>query len=121
MNDIKQCSSCGADIVWMKTMKDKNICVDVPDEDDPLRDEVLTATLFDRNIHKTHFETCPNAAKHRGTQSRTATPPSTDASVNAKRLNTALAVLEDIAAKPADGMRAIELAKTGLAQIRGIR
>ena len=125
---IANCNSCGAEIVWMKTRNDKNICVDLPDTGDPLRDEVLEAELFDRDRFKTHFETCPNADIHRRPRASSAVPADVDkldmaalSSVIAKRLNTALAVLEDIAKNPPDGMRSVELAKAGLSQVRAIR
>ena len=122
---ISECKTCGSEIVWMKTRQDKNIPVDLPALDDARadkdnREEILEATLYNRERMTCHFETCPQAKQHR--QPRTpSTPPSTDANVNAKRLNTALAVLEDIAKNAPDGLRSVELAKTGLSQIRAIR
>lgn len=129
---ISECKTCGREIVWMKTRNDKNIPVDVPAEDDVRadrdnREEVLEASLFNRERMTTHFETCPDAKEHRhgrtstGSSSSHNPEPYPDAGVNAKRLNTALAVLEDIAKNPPDGLRAQELAKTGLSQVRAIR
>lgn len=55
---ITRCKSCQAQIVWLKTQQGRNIPVDV--------DTVEPADqIFDRDKHKTHFETCPNADKHR--------------------------------------------------------
>lgn len=116
---VSLCRSCDAEIVWMKTRNDKNIPVDVPPMDDPKRDEILLADLFDRATMKTHFETCPNAKEHR--QARTPAAASADPGVNAKRLNIAVAVLEDIVKNGPDGLRSQELAKTALKQIREVK
>lgn len=115
-----ECSSCGAEIRWMKTRNDKNIPVDVPAFEDPNRDFILDATLYDKQTMKTHFETCPQADKHRGQAQRQETPPSADASINAKRLNIALAALESISKSAPDGIRSQNLASMTLTQIRGI-
>lgn len=126
INEISECKTCGAEIVWMKTRNDKNIPVDLPDADDTRadldsREEVLASKLYNRERMKTHFETCPQSDQHRKPKSTHAPAPAGDATLNAKRLNAAMAILQDIVAKPADGMRAIELARAGLAQIRAIR
>lgn len=117
-----KCRSCEAEIRWMKTKNGKNIPVDVPSMEDgeTARDAVMTAEEFNGDYMIAHFATCPYAEKHRQPRVPLA-PPSTDAGVNAKRLNTALAVLEDIVKNPPDGMRAQEIAKAGLSQIRAIR
>lgn len=124
-NQIAECKSCGAEIVWMKTKKGKNIPVDLPDEEDAMRQEVLSADLYNRDLHTTHFDTCPNAEKHRGGSGASHTPPTAQgdpsASINAKRLNTALAALESIANENPDGLRAVELAKAAISQIRAMR
>lgn len=123
-NQIAECKSCGAEIVWMKTKKGKNIPVDLPAEEDAMRMEVLSADLYDRDLHTTHFDTCPNAEKHRGGNSGSRPAPAASdpsASINAKRLNTALAALESIANDAPDGMRSVELAKTAISQIRAMR
>lgn len=62
----ERCRSCGAEIVWLKTVNGKNIPVDaetVADGDtvfDPKR-----RTIFDFVGHVTHFETCPDRDKWR--------------------------------------------------------
>jgi len=53
-----ECKGCGDEIVWLKTMKGKNIPVDadtVTDGD----------AIFDRTVHTCHFDTCPNAGQFR--------------------------------------------------------
>ncbi len=49
------CKSCGADIVWMKTMKGKNIPVDAETVGD------MEAEIFDPDTMETHFSTCPDS------------------------------------------------------------
>lgn len=53
-----QCGSCGAAVKWVKTAKGKNMPVNASswEEGD---------TLFDSKKHRSHFATCPQAAKHR--------------------------------------------------------
>lgn len=125
--EVSECKSCGAEIRWMKTRNDKNIPVDVPPHEDPERDVILQATLYDKQNMKTHFETCPNATSYRGKPSNSSgkNPPATesvwDGSILAKKLNIAIATLQDLQNKPPDGLRAQELAKVALQQIRGVR
>lgn len=127
MDDTKiaECKSCGSEIVWMKTRNDKNICVDLPPIEDPLRDEVLEATLFDRTRFKTHFETCPHAEQHRKSRDRSTVAPEErtpgDGHVLAKKLNIALKTLEDIAKSSPDGMRSVEIAKAGIKAVHDTR
>ena len=112
---ISNCKSCNAEIVWMKTQKDKNIAVDV-ETCDPERD-----TLFDRARMTCHFETCPYADSHRKakpTTSHSAPPAGTEGHILAKKLNVALKTLEDIAGNVPDGMRSVEIAKAGLLAVR---
>lgn len=52
---ITQCRSCGADIVWLKTQKGKNIPVDAEDVVDK------EVEIFDPDTMTTHFQTCPDA------------------------------------------------------------
>jgi len=59
MLKITQCKSCGAEIVWMKTQRGKNIPVDAETIDDK------GAEVFDPDTMTTHFETCPDAYKWR--------------------------------------------------------
>lgn len=119
MNEITQCRSCGAEIVWMKTHKGKNIPVDLPDPGDALRDRVLEEEIFEKGYMDTHFNSCPNADQHRKSQGATPSVlPSHEIAVNTKRLNTAIAALEDIATKDPDGQRSVTLARAALSQIR---
>lgn len=115
---ISACKSCGAEIVWMKTKNDKNICVDLPPVEDPLRDEVMEATLFDRERFTTHFETCPNASQHRrargGAPTDAGETPTDSAKTLARKLNVALKTLEDIAKNAPDGLRSVQIAKAGV-------
>lgn len=53
------CKSCGAEIIWLKTDRGKNIPVDAETVADP------GATIFDPEQMTTHFETCPDADKFR--------------------------------------------------------
>ena len=123
MKERKECASCGAGIYWLKTLKDKNIPVDADELEGDYPTGIPDDLIFEKAVMKCHFETCPNAKEHRaGYNARTsAAPPTNDAGVNARRLNTALAVLEDIVKNPPDGMRSVELAKAGLSQVRAIR
>ena len=119
---IATCKSCGAEIVWMKTKKDKNICVDLPDPDDPLREEVLEAELFDRDRFTTHFETCPNADSHRKARGGASAPPPAagENNLNARRLNTALAALEDVRKRTTEpGVK--QIVEAALSQVRAIK
>ncbi len=59
---MAKCRSCDADIVWLKTKAGKNMPVDA-DEDAVVDAEA--GRLFDRDEHTSHFETCPDAEKHR--------------------------------------------------------
>jgi hypothetical protein len=56
---ITRCSSCRAQIVWLKTAAGKNMPVDA----DTVKPE---DTEFDADSdHVSHFATCPNAQQHR--------------------------------------------------------
>lgn len=64
---ITSCDSCGATIVWGETVGGKRIPLDAPsklrlvptDPDQPLRHLMVQRSWV------SHFETCPNADKHR--------------------------------------------------------
>ena len=60
------CKSCGAEIVWAVTSSGRRIPVDYQGESVVILteagDEVRASV---RLGHKSHFATCPNAAKHR--------------------------------------------------------
>lgn len=65
--NIAHCRSCGAEIVFMKTSKERRIPVDkssVPPED-LKRIEEGRLLDFNKSVHTSHFVTCPSAAKHR--------------------------------------------------------
>lgn len=55
----RSCRSCGASIIWLKTMAGKNMPVDY--------DSVhsLETTFNPKGGHVSHFSTCPNASRHR--------------------------------------------------------
>jgi len=54
-----KCRSCGAEIVWLKTDRGKNIPVDAEDVVDEQQE------VFDPDTQTTHFATCPDAKKWR--------------------------------------------------------
>jgi hypothetical protein len=56
----RQCSSCGADIVWFRTFSGKKMPVDETSTQPNDREEQL-----DLKRHKSHFASCPNANQHR--------------------------------------------------------
>lgn len=56
--NIRNCRSCGAQIVWMKTKRGKNIPVDAETANPGER-------VFQYGVHTSHFSTCPNADQHR--------------------------------------------------------
>ena len=55
---IKQCTSCKAEIVWLRTSAGNWM---------PVNAETVTPadTLLDLPRHISHFATCPNSDKHR--------------------------------------------------------
>jgi hypothetical protein len=58
MANADKCRSCGAEIVWLKTINGKNMPVDAETFEDG--DE-----LFEPKRHTSHFATCPDAEKFR--------------------------------------------------------
>lgn len=56
----RQCSSCGADIVWFRTAAGKRMPVD---EASTLPTDA--EHQLDLKRHKSHFATCANADQHR--------------------------------------------------------
>lgn len=74
---MSKCRSCGADILWARTKAGKLMPVDAAESSDgnvfvAQTERGLTAfipeegTVIDgASRHKSHFATCPNAAKHR--------------------------------------------------------
>jgi hypothetical protein len=60
---MAKCKSCGAEIIWMKTINGKNIPVDM---DEDLKDDTgKFPAEFDADRMTTHFETCPDAKSFR--------------------------------------------------------
>ena len=59
-DQMSQCRSCGAPIVWLKTRNGKNMPVD-PKEGGEYDEKVV----FDAKFHTSHFDTCPSADQHR--------------------------------------------------------
>jgi predicted RNA-binding Zn-ribbon protein involved in translation (DUF1610 family) len=55
---MSECKSCGAEIIWLKTVNGKNIPVDA--ETCSSKDE-----LFDPDNMTAHFVTCPEADEWR--------------------------------------------------------
>jgi hypothetical protein len=55
---IRRCRTCNAQIIWFKTAEGRNMPVDAGTVE--AGDEEL-----DLKRHKSHFATCPQAAKHR--------------------------------------------------------
>ena len=66
---MKQCRSCGADIIWVETVNGKRMPVDAKPEKrfvlSVADGEASIATIKDTYV--SHFATCPNASKHRKT------------------------------------------------------
>jgi hypothetical protein len=73
---MAKCNSCGAEIVWAKTLSGKAIPINAHPVDDGniaidhegtaiimTEGEASCATMLVR--YKAHFATCPNAAQHR--------------------------------------------------------
>lgn len=50
-----KCSTCGADITWVKTRNDKPM---------PINGHIRTG-FFEHGTHVPHFSTCPEHAQHR--------------------------------------------------------
>lgn len=76
---IEKCKSCGAPIIWIKTLKGKNMpCnaekvrfnyrLGAKDRVVTMNGEVLSAEIREDGEEQgyiSHFATCPNADKHR--------------------------------------------------------
>jgi len=68
---MAKCKSCGASIIWSKTVKGKAVPLDV----EPTKRYVLCSDPFAapgeesrvelRTCYRSHFVTCPHADKHR--------------------------------------------------------
>jgi len=79
--EVKQCKSCGASIIWMRTSKGKMIPIDAETvrPGDETTGGVLAATgsalaatggalaVYMPGIHVSHFATCPHAKQWRKT------------------------------------------------------
>lgn len=57
---VRQCSSCGADIVWFRTKTGNRMPVD-----EATTKPTDAEHQLDLNRHKSHFATCPQADQHR--------------------------------------------------------
>jgi hypothetical protein len=55
---IMQCSSCGAEIIFLKTAKEKAMPVDY-------LSTIKQGDVFDHTKHTSHFATCPDAQRFR--------------------------------------------------------
>jgi hypothetical protein len=55
---VVSCKGCGADNVWLKTMKGKNMPVD----EETVEDD---SEVYDKDVHTSHFDTCSNADQFR--------------------------------------------------------
>lgn len=60
---MANCSSCGAEITWVKTTKGKTMPIDAQGEKRVVLASDGTAEVKDTYV--SHFATCPNAAQHR--------------------------------------------------------
>jgi len=61
---MAKCKSCGAEIFWARTEKEKLIPLDVK----PEKRFVFTNDeqyVYNLNTYISHFATCPDAARHR--------------------------------------------------------
>lgn len=56
----KQCTSCGADVVWFNTKAGKRMPVD-----ESSTRSTDAAHQLDLSRHVSHFATCPQAGQHR--------------------------------------------------------
>lgn len=59
--DMPRCKTCKASIIWMKTKVGKNMPVNFDDE-------IKTETEFDPKRMVSHYATCPDADKFRGSK-----------------------------------------------------
>lgn len=65
-NDISECRSCKAKIVWMVTTRGKNMPVDFDDRVRCFLDFTKPRPIiFNHKTMISHFSTCPNADSHR--------------------------------------------------------
>lgn len=58
MKKVQNCKSCGAGIIWLRTLSGKSMPVDYLSVSDG-------ETVFDYSKHTSHFATCKNADQHR--------------------------------------------------------
>lgn len=57
-DDVVQCASCGADMVFLRTPANKKM----PCNADTVEDHDIE---YERGRHVSHWSTCPHADKHR--------------------------------------------------------
>ncbi len=63
--DIKQCRACEADMVFLKTKRNKWLPVNVVPTESHFRGPNAGETKFVYNEHQPHFATCPCAGEFR--------------------------------------------------------
>lgn len=65
MSDLfsKQCKSCGAPIIWVKSLGGADMPLDAEPEKRFILDGAAAAVA--RTTYTSHFATCPNADQHR--------------------------------------------------------
>lgn len=63
--DIVGCRSCGADLVFLRTKKGKQMPVNVMPTEPGFRGPDAGETEFVYGEHQSHFQTCDNAARFR--------------------------------------------------------
>ena len=78
MSAVARCRSCGAEVVWVVTEKGKKMPLDrdpspdgrfakvrVDENGDRLVRFVRDEERIGEKLYQSHFETCPNADRHR--------------------------------------------------------
>ena len=60
-----RCRSCDEDVVWMETKSGSRMLVNILPQDETKRPPAHDETVFDPQVHESHFATCPKADEHR--------------------------------------------------------
>jgi hypothetical protein len=63
--DVMQCRTCKADIVWLRTKAGKSMPVNVQPTAAPFRGPTAGETAYKHGEHQSHFVTCPQRDEHR--------------------------------------------------------
>ena len=63
--DVKSCRSCGADIVFLKTKKNRRMPVNVVPTEPAFRGPNNGEILFVYGEHQSHFQTCDKPERFR--------------------------------------------------------